>query len=253
VVAIHRAGIRVRAKLGEVQIRVGDTLMLLAGQDFRQRWRDRADFLLVSRLGGAPPAVTRKAGLVGLVAVVIVVGAGLGLLPILHLSLLGAVGLLALGVLTPGEARDAIDLDVILVIAGAFGLGGAMEASGLADELAGLVIQVFGTLGTLGSLLGILLTTVVLKTVITNNAAAVLMFPIAWHTAGASGVDPRTFAIALAVAASASFLSPIAYQTNLMVYGPGGYRFLDYARLGIPLTIAVVVGLLLLVPRLLPL
>ncbi len=246
VVAIHRAGQRVQAKLGDVHLRVGDTLLLLAGPDFRDRWRDRTDFLLVSRLGGAPPTTTRNAWLVGLVAVVIVAGASLGLLPILHLSLIGAVALIALGILTPGEARRAVDIDVILVIAGAFGLGAAMATTGLADRLAATLISALGFLGPIGVLAGVVLATVVLLAFITNNAAAVLMFPIAISAAAGLGLDQRAFAIAVAVTASASFLTPIAYQTNLMVYGPGGYRFSDYVRLGAPLTAAVIATILLL-------
>jgi di/tricarboxylate transporter len=244
VVAIHRAGHRVQAKLGDVRLRVGDTLLLLAGPDFRDRWRDRTDFLLVSRLGGAPPSTSRNAWLVGLVALVIVGGASFGVMPILHLSLLGALALVGFGVLTFGEARRAVDLDVIIVIAGAFGLGAAMAVTGLADQLAGTLIGALGFLGPKGVLAGVILATVLLLAFITNNAAAVLMFPIAVSAATGLGLDQRAFAIAVAITASASFLTPIAYQTNLMVYGPGGYRFGDYARLGAPLT-AVVVALIL--------
>ena len=244
VVAIHRAGHRVQAKLGDVRLRVGDTLLLLAGPDFRDLWRDRTDFLLVSRLGGAPPSTSRNAWLVGLVALVIVGGASFGVMPILHLSLLAALALVGLGVLTFGEARRAVDLDVIFVIAGALGLGAAMATTGLADQLAGALIGALGFLGPKGVLAGVLLATVVLLAFITNNAAAVLMFPIAVSAAAGLGLDQRAFAIAVAITASASFLTPIAYQTNLMVYGPGGYRFGDYARLGAPLT-AVVVALIL--------
>jgi di/tricarboxylate transporter len=239
VIAIHRAGQRVQAKLGDVRLKVGDTLLLLAGPDFRDRWRDRTDFLLVAPFGGAPPTTTRNAWLVGFIAVGIVAGASLGLLPILHLALLGAIALVLIGVLTPGEARRAVDLDVILVIAGAFGLGAAMGTTGLADHLAGTLIGALGFLGPTGVLAGVVLATVVLLAFITNNAAAVLMFPIAVSAAAELGLDARAFAIAVAVTASASFLTPIAYQTNLMVYGPGGYRFSDYGRLGVPLTAAV--------------
>jgi di/tricarboxylate transporter len=252
VVAIHRAGQRVQAKLGDVRLRVGDTLLMLAGPDFRERWRDRIDFLLVAPLGGAAPKTTRSAWLVGLIALLIVGGASLGLLPILHLALLGAVALVLTGVLTPGEARRAVDIDVILVIAGAFGLGAAMAATGLADQLAGGLIQVLGFLGPIGVLAGVVLATVVLLAFVTNNAAAVLMFPIAISAAAGLGLDQRTFAIALAVTASASFLTPIAYQTNLMVYGPGGYRFTDYVRLGTPLTAGIIAGVILLARLLWP-
>jgi di/tricarboxylate transporter len=245
VVAIHRAGHRVKEKLGGVRLRVGDTLMILADPDFRNRYRDRNDFLLVSMLGGAPPVTTGRAWVVFAVAVGIVGGAALGLLPILHLSLLGAFALVATGVLTPSEARRSVDVNVIVVIAAAFGLGAAMASSGLAATLAGGLVRALGGLGPSGVLLGLVTATIVLLSVVTNNAAAVLMFPIAAAAAQSLGLEPRPFAIAIAVAASASFLTPIAYQTNLMVYGPGGYRFSDYLRLGGIVTLLVVPTILL--------
>jgi len=240
VVAIHRAGQRVKGKLGEVKLRAGDTLLILADPQFRSRFRDRNDFLLVSMLGGAPPVTTAQAWLVGAVAVVIVVGAALGVLPILHLSLLGALVLVMTGVLTPWEARRSVDLNVVIVIAAAFGLGAAMESSGLAAFLSGWLVRGFGGFGTTGVVLGLVVATVVLLSLITNNAAAVLMFPVAVSAASNLGVEARPFALAVAVAASASFLTPVAYQTNLMVYGPGGYRFSDYVRFGGVLTLVVI-------------
>ena len=240
VVAIHRAGHRVKSKLGEVPLQVGDTLMILADPGFHGRYRDRNDFLLVSKLGGAPPVATAQAWIVFAVALGIVGGAALGILPILHLSLLGALALVGTGVLTTSEARHSVDLNVIVVIASAFGLGAAMENSGLATMMAGGLVEALGGYGPTGVLLGLVVATIVLLSMITNNAAAVLMFPIAVSAAGALGLEARPFAIAVAVAASASFLTPIAYQTNLMVYGPGGYRFSDYLRLGGALTLLVV-------------
>jgi len=244
VVAIHRAGDRVKGKLGEVKLHVGDTLLILADPGFRARYRDRNDFLLVSTLGGAPPVATGRAWVVFAVAVGIVGGAALGLLPILHLSLLGALALVATGVLTSSEARRSVDMSVIVVIAAAFGLGAAMANSGLATMLAGWLIDTLGGFGPTGVLLGLVVATIVLLSVITNNAAAVLMFPIATSAASTLGLETRPFAIAIAVAASASFLTPIAYQTNLMVYGPGGYRFSDYLRLGGVMTLLVVPAIL---------
>ncbi|MFO7892343.1 MAG: SLC13 family permease, partial [Longimicrobiales bacterium] len=247
VVAIHRSGHRVADKLGRVPLKVGDTLILLADSRFALRWKDRHDFLLVSRLGGAAPAMTKKAPLVALVAVAIIAAAAGGVTSILNASLVGVIALMALRVLTPAEARGAIDFEVIIVIAAAFGLAAAIQASGLADRIAGLLIGGLGGLGPTVALLGILLTTVVLTELITNNAAAALLFPIALATAEGVGADPRLFAIALAIVASASFLTPIGYQTNTMVYGPGGYRFTDYARLGAPLTLTVVTAVTILV------
>jgi di/tricarboxylate transporter len=246
VVAIHRAGHRIQAKLGEVELKFGDTLLLLGDPQFAERWRDRRDFLLTSRLGGSPPTTTRKAAVVGALLLGIVVLAGTGALPILHASLLGAVSLVLLGVLSPGEARDAIDLDVVVVLAGSLGIGIAIEQSGLAEGIASVLIGSLGGSGRTGVLFGVVVATVLLTELITNNAAAALMFPIALAAAADLGVDVRPFAIAVAMAASASFLTPIGYQTNTMVYGPGGYRFSDYARLGAPLTVLVTATIVLL-------
>ncbi len=247
VVAIHRSGHRVADKLGRVPLKVGDTLILLADSRFGRRWKDRQDFLLVSRLGGAAPAMTRKAPLVGAIGAAMVLAAATGLMPILDASLLGVIALLAFRVLTPAEARAAVDLEVIVTIAAAFGLAAAIQSSGLADRIATLLVHGLGDLGPTAALLGILVTTVILTEIITNNAAAALLFPIAVSTAQGVGADPRLFAIALAIVASASFLTPIGYQTNTMVYGAGGYRFTDYARLGAPLTVTVIVAVTILV------
>jgi di/tricarboxylate transporter len=219
---------------------VGDTLLILGDPGFLGRFRDRNDFLLVSRLGGSPPVTTKRAWIVGAVGFAIVFGAGLGFLPILELSLLGAIVLVATKVLDPWEARQAVDLNVIVVIAAAFGLGAAMERSGLAGFLAGGIVSAFGSLGADGVVLGLIVATVVLTSLITNNAAAVLMFPIAASAAASVGIELRSVAIAVAVASSVCFLTPIAYQTNLMVYGPGGYRFSDYVKLGGVVTLVVV-------------
>ncbi|MDP8970701.1 MAG: SLC13 family permease [Actinomycetota bacterium] len=252
VVAIHRAGQRVDAKLGEVPLRLGDTLLLLADPGFRERWRDSGDFLLVARMGGELPPHSRKAPLVAAITLLLVVAAGTGLVPILQASLVAAGLLLAVGALTVRQARAAVDLDVIVVIAASFGLGAAVTSSGLGDRIAALLLEVFEPLGLIGALAGVLLATMALTELISNNAAAVLLFPIAVSTASTLGVDPRPFAIAVAMGASLSFLTPIGYQTNLMVYGLGGYRFSDYARLGVPLDVVVVSGCLLLIPRAFP-
>ncbi|MGE0552320.1 MAG: SLC13 family permease [Gemmatimonadales bacterium] len=248
VVAIHRSGERIRAKLGEVRLKVGDTLLLLTDQAFHSRWRDRNDFLLVAPLGGTPPGVTKKAWLVGLVAVGIVFLAGAGVLPILQAALAGVALLIMAGVLTAGEARSAVDLDVIIVIAASFAYGVAIENTGLAAVVAHGISGIFGGFGAHAVLFGVVVATVLLTELVTNNAAAALMFPIGLEAARALSLEPRSFAIAVAVAASCSFLTPIGYQTNTMVYGPGGYRFTDYARLGLPLTITMIVMIVIMVP-----
>ena len=244
VVAIHRAGEPVRGGLAQEPLKRGDTLLVISDRGFGDRWRDRNDFLLVSRFGATSPEPTAKAGIVVGIRAVIVLGAGLGVLPILHLSLLGALALVGFGILTPNQAKDAIDFDVIVVIGAAFGLAAAVEGSGLGLAAAGLVADALGGFGPQAAMAGIVISTIALSSIITNNAAAALVLPIAISTAADFGIDARAAAVAVALSASASFMTPIAYQTNLMVYGPGGYRFGDYARLGTPLTLVVLVALI---------
>ena len=243
VVAIHRAGEPIRGRLAREPLKPGDTLLLISDRGFGDRWRNRSDFLLVPRLGESSPQLTRKAGIVAAVGAAIVLGAGFGVLPILHLSLIGALVLIGFGILSTAEAKDAIDFDVIVVIGAAFGLAAAVETSGLGQAAADLVARGFGQFGASGALAGIVVSTVVLSSFITNNAAAALVLPIALSTAADFGIDARAAAVAVALSASASFMTPVSYQTNLMVYGPGGYHFGDYARLGTPLTVVLVVVL----------
>jgi di/tricarboxylate transporter len=247
VVAIHRAGERVNEKLGAVKLREGDTLLLLSDRGFSGRWRDGNEFLLVSHLGGSPPVSTRKAILVGVITAAIVAVAGIGLLPMVHTALLGALLIVAFRVLTPMEARNALDIDVLVVIAASFGIGAAIEQSGLAGMVA-TPLAGLNAWGPVVVLAAVVLATVTLTELITNNAAVVLVYPIAIAVAVNAGLDPRPFAIAITVAASASFLTPIGYQTNTMVYGLGGYRFTDFIRLGLPLTVVVVTAVIFLVP-----
>jgi di/tricarboxylate transporter len=253
VLGIHRAGERLPGKLGEVRLRAGDVLVVLAGLGWGRRWRGRQEFLVAAPLDGEGPARREKAPVVGLVVVALLVLVATGVLDILPAAFLAAFALVALRVLTPGEARDAVDLNVVVLIAASFGLGAAMSESGLAGELARLLVEPLGGLGGLGLLVGVLIGTTLLTELITNNAAAVLMFPIAIAAALQAGFDPRPFAIAVAIGASASFLTPVGYQTNTMVYGMGGYRFGDFARVGFPLTLAVFVIVALIVPLAWPL
>ncbi len=247
VLAIHRAGSRVEGQLGRIPLRVGDSLLVASDSSFGRRWTDRSDFLLVSPLNVETPDrrhATRVVGVIlGIVALSLVLD-----LALITAVLLAALGMVLANVLNPTEARQAVNLDVIVAIAAAFGLAAAISASGLAEAVASEAVDLFEPWGAVGVLLGIVLATTVLKELVTTNAAALLMFPIAITSALAVGADPRGYAIAVAVAASKSFLTPIGYQTNTMVYGPGGYRYFDYARLGGPLTVMVVALIIVIVP-----
>jgi di/tricarboxylate transporter len=252
VLAVHRAGARLDEKLGDIRLRLGDTLLILGDEDFRARWRDSRDFLVVAPLGGIPPTQPRKAALVTAIGAAFIALTASELVPLLNASLGVAVALLATRVLTPRQARNALDLDILVLIAAAFGLGAAVTASGLGEVIASVLVSGMSPLGAIGALAGVLIATMALTELISNNAAAALMFPIALSTATALGVDPRPMVVTIMLGASLSFLTPIGYQTNLLVYGLGNYRFSDYTRLGIPLNLICIVLILLLVPRVFP-
>jgi di/tricarboxylate transporter len=238
VLAVHRAGERIPGKLGAVRLHAGDVLLLLADHDSRRRLLADQSFLVVAQLGADAPPRREKAPIVALTVLGMLVLAATGALDILVAALVAAFALVGFRVLSAAEARAAVNLNIVVLIAASFGLGNAIESSGLARQVAH-VVEPLGALGDVGLLLGVLVATTLLTELITNNAAAVLMFPIAVATATEAGLDPRGFAIAVAIAASASFLTPIGYQTNTIVYGMGGYRFTDFARVGAPLTVVM--------------
>jgi di/tricarboxylate transporter len=253
VVAIHRAGERINAKLGGVRLRPGDVLLVIGGKDFHQGYRDHHDFALVAPLRRGKPVRREHARIVELAILGLIVTAGTGLLDLLQVALVLAFGLVAFKVISAAEARRAVDFDVIMLMGLSFGLASAVEASGLAKEIAHLLVQVSEPLGDLGILAGILITTMIMTELLSNNAAAALMFPIAMATAQQSGLEPRPFAMVILFGATLSFLTPIGYQSNTLVWSMGGYRYGDFARLGAPLTLAVMVVTVLLVPVFFPL
>lgn len=237
VLAIHRAGSRVMTKLGAVPLAAGDTLLMLAAPGFPERWRHRRDFLLVAQLNAPAPAPPRYKWRVAIIASTMVAVAAFGVLPMLQVAMAGAFSFVLVRVLSAAEAFESVDMEVFIMIAAALGVGTAMEKTGLAQALAGGLVGLFRE-GGVGPVVGILVATAIVTELLTNNAAAAIMYPIGAATAQAIGLDVRAMAIAIAVMASCSFLTPIGYQTNMMVYGPGGYRFLDYTRLGAPLTVS---------------
>ncbi|MDP8905672.1 MAG: SLC13 family permease [Chloroflexota bacterium] len=253
VLAIHRQGQRLEAKLGDVRLRMGDTLLVLADADFRNRWRDSREFLLIAPLSGIPPTRPRKAVQVALIALGFIALTGLGYVTILQGALLVPLLLIATRTLTITEARRAIDVNLVVLIAASFGLGAAVQASGLGTAAAGGLLALVAPFGVMAALLAVYVATITLTELISNNAAAVLLFPVAIATAAGLAVDPRPFVITVLFGASLSFLTPVGYQTNLMVYGLGNYRFLDFTRLGVPVTLSAGAVVVLLVPVFFPL
>jgi di/tricarboxylate transporter len=231
-IAIHRAGSPVQGKLGDVELHAGDSLVLLAGSDLRSARRATEDFLVIAPLDHAVPVIDRGARWVVLALAAFVVCASLELTSIFEAALIAAGIVIGGRVVTFAEAKRSIDLDVVLMIAAALGIGTAVETSGLAADIADLATDSFGFLGVTGVVLGILLTTTLLTEIVTNNAAAAVVVPIALRAAESVDLDPRIMAVGVAVVASSSFLTPIGYQTNTMIYGPGGYRFGDFVRVG---------------------
>lgn len=238
ILSISRSGERLPGKVGEMVPRTGDTLLLETSDSFVEQYRYRRDFLLVSPLSDSTPPDFSKAPLaVGILAALVLVNV-LGWLDVLQAAFVACGALLITGCVTINRARQnvSVNLPVLVVIGASFALGAAIEKSGAADWLVGLLFS-----GMDGSpwlaLIGVYLITILFTELITNNAAAVLVFPIATGVAQQLGVSPMPYVVAVMFAASASFLTPIGYQTNLMVMGPGGYRLSDYFRFGIPMTL----------------
>ena len=248
VIAVHRAGHRLAMKIGEVEVRAGDTLMLEAEKDFDRRWTDSPDFALISRVRAEPHPEPRKAPLALLILSAMVATVTLNWIPMAAAALGAACAMIMGGVLDAREARKSIDLSVLITVGAAMGLGQALDRSGVA-QMGGEVLNMLGaTIGLRGVLAASFIAAVLLNSVVTNVAAAAIVLPVALASAEQLALDPRPVAFMVAIASSASFLTPTAYQTNLMVYGPGGYRFSDFARLGTPLLLLVFLISLWLVP-----
>ncbi|MDX1578483.1 MAG: SLC13 family permease, partial [Gemmatimonadota bacterium] len=256
VTGVFRHGSAVREEPDEIRLRPGDTLLLETTERFARAYASSPDFYLV---GGdlqepEPFALWKPTqaqwGIAILVAVIALAVAGVTHISVAALG--GAVVMVAAGFLPPGEAREAVDWSVLIVIGAALGIGEAMEASGAAELVGNGVVALGRPLGTLGVLAAVLFSCSLLTVLITNNAAVALLFPVAVSAAGSVGADPRPFVIAVTVAASLSFATPLGYQTNLMVYGPGGYRFMDFVRVGLPLQILIGVVAVLLIPLIWP-
>jgi len=248
VLAVHRHGERLEVALGHLVLKPGDTLLLLAGDDFLKRWNHARDFYMMSKVTDMP-TVNRKKSIISLAALCGMVAlSAFGVVSILKASILAAMVLLITRCVTVVEARRSIEINVLVVIASALGISKALETTGAAGFLAHYLIKAVEGTGPIVLLAVIYLITSIATEVITNNAAAALVFPIAVATAIQAGLDPKPFAIAIAIAASASFATPIGYQTNLMVYGPGGYRFRDFLKIGVPLNLLFMFVTVLVVP-----
>ncbi|MHA7855505.1 SLC13 family permease [Marinobacter shengliensis] len=237
VLAVARGGERVPGNLGNIRLKPGDVLLLEARPAFVSRQRYNKDFLLINDLETEAPRHDR-AWLSWGILLVLVGLAACGIMTMLNAALVGAFMMILSGCCSVGQAQKAVDVPVILTIAASFALGGALEQTGAASYLAGAVFSLSDG-NTLLALLLVYLVVSVLTEVITNNAAAVLIVPVVLSLTSAMGVDSEPFIIAVMMAASASFATPLGYQTNMMVFGPGGYRFSDFIRVGLPMNVFI--------------
>ncbi|MFC7229287.1 SLC13 family permease [Salinirubellus salinus] len=234
VLALRRGGEVIRQRMDRLQLRVGDTLLVQATSDSIERLNTNRNFIVAQEVQRPDFQKSKIPVAVGIVAAVVGVAA-LNILPIVVSALAGSVAMVVTGCLKPTEVYDSIQWDVIFLLAGVIPLGIAMEETGGADFIADLVVGSAGSLPLLGVVAVLYLVTALLTNVISNNASVVLMIPVAFETALQVGGDPFAFVLAVTFAASTAFMTPVGYQTNLFVYGPGGYRFTDYVKVGTPL------------------
>jgi di/tricarboxylate transporter len=251
VIAVARNGERLRGKIGDVVLRAGDTLLLESRPSFLTQQRNSRDFLLVSEVQGAALPRHDRAWVAGVILALMVLVVTMGIASMLEAALVAAGLMLITRCTTISSARARIDWSVLTVIGASLGIGQALSATGAAAQLAGGLIGLAGGSPWL-SLTAVYVATSVITATVTNNAAAVLIFPIAQAAAQKLGVSFWPFIAVIMMAASASFATPIGYQTNLMVYGPGGYRFSDYARIGLPLNVVLGTITVMLAPLIWP-
>ena len=252
VIAVHRNAERVPGKIGEIVLEAGDTLLLQGAPGFLRAHRNSRDFYLVSEIAGTESPRYDRAGIAIVILVLMVLAASLGAYPI-SIAAFVAAGLLILTRSISGSAaRRSVEWSILIVIGASLGIAFAMQKTGAAAAVAGLIALAAGSIGPVAALIVIYLTTLLMAETLHHNAAVALMFPIAVETANLVGADPRGFVMAVAIAGCCAFASPVAYQTHLIVYGPGGYRFTDFVRVGLPLNAVCAVIAIAMIPFIWP-
>jgi di/tricarboxylate transporter len=247
ILALHRQGENLGSGFDELRLAFGDTLLLEGPPDGLRRLFDRRVLVNLSEPTEGP--FRRDKAPIAIGAILLVMGfAAFEILPIVALALVAATAVVTLGCLTADEAYAAIQWRILILIFGMLALGLAMEKTGTAALIVGYVAGLVGAWGPWAVLAMLYLLTSILTEIISNNAAAILLTPIAIGLAQQIGFDPRPFAIAVLFAASASFATPIGYQTNTFVYSAGGYRFMDFVRIGVPLNLLMWITATLVIP-----
>ena len=247
IIAVAREGQRIKGRIGDIILKPGDTLLIEADSNFERQQRYARDFLLVRKVDDYSPISHEHMGRALMIFFAMVFLAGSGVLSMLEASMLGAASMILAKCTRANEVQSSIDWQVLIVISASIALGLAIEKTGAATSIANSFIGIVGD-SPRSSLALLFVLTAGFSALISNVAAAVLLFPVAVAISNSLGVNILPMAITLMIAASASFSTPIGYQTNLMVYGPGKYRFVDFLKMGIPLTVIVGVVTVFLVP-----
>ncbi|WP_053235583.1 SLC13 family permease [Sandaracinus amylolyticus] len=255
VLAVHRNGELIKRKVGDIVLQPGDTLLVEGPPRFLEEQRDRGDFFLVSAVEGRAPVRHDRGWIAIAILGAVVLGGALEPwtnLDVLPFALAGGALMIVTGCCTMEQARRSIDWSVLFSIAGALVVARTLESTGAAAVMASGVVAIAQPLGPTFALAAVYVTTLLLTELLTNNAAAALAFPLAIATAQQLGVSAMPFAMAVAIAASCGFATPTGYQTHLMVYGAGGYRFGDFMRMGAGLDIVCAIIATLLIPLVFP-
>jgi len=252
VLAVHRGGERLTGKVGDIVLRPGDTLLLRAGTHFRRANRNNPHFLLIGGVEGSYPVRYEKAIWSLILLCVLVALLTSGAMKTVTTALLVAALMVGSRCISVADARRSVNWQTLIAIAAALGLAKALVNSGSAAFIARGLVDVTESAGPYAVLAGVYVMTSLFTAVVTNNAAAALVFPFAVAMAVQIGANPRPFVMTVAFAASASFISPLGYQTNLMVYGPGGYKVTDFVRIGLPLNVLLLILATILVPQFWP-
>ena len=241
IVAVKRSGLHyTETKILDIKLKIGDIILVWCTAGNLEQYRGQADMIVVEDVHHEI-VHKRKARRAGVIFAGVILFAGLGLADIMVCALTGAFLMIAAGCIQLRDGYRALQGDVLILIAGTIALGTAMEKTGTSAIYADIFLRLFEGLGHQTLLGGFIALTSISTMVLSNNATAVLLLPIAVSTAGILGVDPKPFIIAVCFGASACYATPIGYQTNLLVYGPGGYRFSDYMKLGLPLNLIVLI------------
>ncbi|HFQ4921664.1 TPA: SLC13 family permease [Vibrio vulnificus] len=253
VVAIRRGHERLEGGLGNITLAAGDTLVVVPGKRFEaERQAHRKEFVLMNDLDSSARLDSHKSTLVLLGFMAVIAAALTGLVPIIKGLAVYLLALVVFGIVQINELRRRFPIDIVVIVGSALSIAQLMISSGFSERMGGMFIEAFNGWGVFGALVATYFVTLILTELVTNNAAAALAFPLGYSMALGYGVDPMPFIMAVLFGASASFISPYGYQTNLLVYSVGNYRLLDYLKIGVPISLVYSVLVLTLIPIFFP-